>query len=90
VDNRIKCKICCFDFEDFYGEYGKGFIEIHHQKPVFQFDGDDTEQTIVQALENVVPVCPNCHRMIHKCKAEPLSLEAIKEYVVDDFNFCKD
>jgi predicted HNH restriction endonuclease len=90
MDNRIKCKACCFDFEDFYGEYGKGFIEIHHQKPVFQFDGDDIEQTITQALENVVPVCPNCHRMIHRSRVEPLSLEAIKEYVVDDLDFCED
>jgi len=25
-----KCQVCEFDFEDFYGDWGKGFIEIHH------------------------------------------------------------
>lgn len=29
-----KCVICGFDFERVYGELGKGFIEIHHTKPL--------------------------------------------------------
>ena len=89
VDNRIKCKACCFDFEEFYGEYGKEFIEIHHQKPVYQYDGADTALTIEQALENVIPVCANCHRMIHRKRDEPLSLEQLKEYVKKDLDFCE-
>jgi len=89
-ENKIKCKVCCFDFEDFYGEHGKGFIEIHHQKPVYQFDGDDTEKTIGQAIKNVIPVCPNCHRMIHRSRTEPLSLDEIKKHVENDLDFCED
>lgn len=88
VDDRIKCQACCFDFEDFYGDYGKNFIEIHHQKPVFQFDGDDLEKTIEEALGNVVPVCSNCHRMIHKKRENPLSLDELKEYIQDELDFC--
>ena len=88
VDDRIKCQACCFDFEEFYGEYGKNFIEIHHQKPVFQFDGDDLERTIEEALENVIPVCSNCHRMIHRRRENPLSLDELKEYVQEDLDFC--
>lgn len=80
-DDRIKCKACNFDFEEFYGEHGNGFIEIHHQKPVFQFDGDDEQRTIKQALENVIPVCANCHRMIHRSRVNPLSLIQIKEHI---------
>ena len=81
TEGRIKCKVCCFDFEEFYGEFGKDFIEIHHQKPVFQFDGEDVERTIEKALENVIPVCSNCHRMIHRRRDNPLSLSEIKEHV---------
>ena len=90
VDDRIKCQACCFDFEEFYGEYGKNFIEIHHQKPVFQFKGDDLERTIKEALENVIPVCSNCHRMIHRKRDDPLSLEQLKDYVQQDLDFCED
>jgi len=88
VDDRIKCQACCFDFEDFYGEYGRNFIEIHHKKPVFQFNGDDLERTIEEALGNVIPVCSNCHRMIHKRRDAPLSLEELKSYVREELNFC--
>lgn len=80
-EGRIKCKVCCFDFEEFYGEHGAGFIEIHHQKPVFQFDGDDVERTIRHALDNVIPVCSNCHRMIHRSRDNPLSFDEIREHV---------
>jgi len=80
-EGRIKCKVCSFDFEEFYGEHGTGFIEIHHQKPVFQFDGDDVERTIKDALENVIPVCSNCHRMIHRSRVNPLSFDEIKEHI---------
>ncbi len=89
-EGRIKCKVCCFDFEDFYGEHGKGFIEIHHQKPVFQFDGDDIQRTIKQALENVIPVCSNCHRMIHRSRINPLSFNEIKNHVDSELDFCED
>lgn len=91
TDNgRIKCKVCCFDFEDFYGNYGKGFIEIHHQKPVFMFEGEDLEQKIEDAIENVMPVCPNCHRMIHRTRNNPLSFEEIKAHIQSDLGFCED
>lgn len=81
VKNRIKCQACCFDFEDFYGDYGRRFIEIHHLKPIFQFSKDDLEKTINKALENVIPVCSNCHRMIHRRKEKPLTIDELKIYI---------
>lgn len=90
IDGRIKCKVCCFDFEEFYGEHGAGFIEIHHQKPVFQFDGEDVERTITNALENVIPVCSNCHRMIHRRRDNPLSFSEMKSHIKSEHDFCKE
>jgi DNA-binding PadR family transcriptional regulator len=87
-NDRIKCKACCFDFKEFYGEYGKAFIEIHHQKPVYQYDGEDIELTITQALINVIPVCANCHRMIHRRRDIPLSIEELKSYIQEELDFC--
>lgn len=68
VDGRIKCSQCGFDFEETYGEIGKGYIEIHHVKPIFQYEDEETEKTIKKALENLIPVCANCHRMLHRKK----------------------
>ena len=86
-NNHIKCNICCFDFEEFYGDYGKGFIEIHHQKPVFMFDELEIEQTIKTALNNVIPVCSNCHRIIHRIRP-PYLIKDIKDAVNKKFSFC--
>jgi len=80
-NGRIKCKVCDFDFEEIYGEHGKGYIEIHHQKPVFQFEGDDMKQTITQALKNLIPVCANCHRMIHRKRDNSLSYNDIRKLI---------
>lgn len=63
----ITCDCCGFEFKSFYGEkYGTSCIEIHHLKPIFQYAGKNVVQTIDDALRNVLPVCPNCHRVIHK------------------------
>ena len=67
-NGAIKCDCCGFEFNSFYGDkYGKSCIEIHHMKPIFQYEGISVIQTIEEALENLLPVCPNCHRVIHKC-----------------------
>lgn len=63
----IECDCCGFEFRNFYGDlYGQSCIEIHHLKPIFQYSGMSVQQTVQDALENLIPVCPNCHRVIHK------------------------
>ncbi|MEK7395496.1 MAG: HNH endonuclease, partial [Candidatus Poribacteria bacterium] len=72
-----KCMACDFDFEKKYGERGKGFIEIHHIKPVSELGGN----TKVDPATDLVVVCSNCHRMIHRKKNKVLSLEELKKII---------
>jgi len=73
------CFACDFNFEKVYRELGRGFIEIHHIKPVFDYDDSDSEKAILDALENVIPLCSNCHRMLHRSKENAFSVpELIK------------
>ena len=75
-DGRISCQCCTFNFEDFYGaEIGKGFIEIHHTKPIFKYLDEDIENTLEHAVKNLAPVCSNCHRMIHRNWSKPLEIQ---------------
>ena len=67
------CCICGFDFELAYGERGKGFIEIHHTKPLSEVEGE----TVINPATDLVPVCSNCHRMIHRRKEDVLSIETM-------------
>lgn len=77
-DGRIVCDCCGFNFNDFYGpKYKCDGIEIHHIKPIFQYQGNDEVKTIETALQNLLPVCPNCHRVIHK---HNVGLDRITEF----------
>jgi hnh endonuclease len=65
-DDKICCDCCGFNFPQYYGGgYGKDCIEIHHIKPIFQYKDESFDQSLEKALQNLLPVCPNCHRVIH-------------------------
>lgn len=69
-----RCKICEFDFEEVYGERGVGYIEIHHIVPLC----DIGEEQEINPKTDLVPVCSNCHRMIHRRKDNILSIEDMR------------
>lgn len=54
------CQVCGLNFEEAYGELGKEFIEVHHLHPVSQ------GECKVNPIEDLVPLCSNCHSMIHR------------------------
>jgi 5-methylcytosine-specific restriction protein A len=56
------CNICGFDFESAYGDRGKGFIHVHHIVPLSEIN----KNYKVNPLEDLIPVCPNCHAMLHR------------------------
>lgn len=74
---RIRCSICGYDFKETFGDYGKGYIEIHHIKPVFEYEEKDIDVVLSKALTNLTPVCANCHRMLHHKKE--VSYEKVKQ-----------
>jgi len=70
------CTVCGFDFGEVYGQYGTGFIHIHHIVPVSQL-GDDY---LINPLKDLVPVCPNCHAMLHTVNP-PLTVEELQKII---------
>jgi 5-methylcytosine-specific restriction protein A len=73
------CVVCEFDFEERYGELGSGFIHVHHLKPL----GEIGEQYALDEIEDLRPVCPNCHAMLHRRKPA-LSIEELKAILKSD------
>lgn len=72
------CYICGFDFEKKYGEVGKEFIHVHHKTPLHTIKSD----YCVDYKEDLIPVCPNCHAMLHrKEKGKYLSVEELKNRI---------
>jgi len=67
------CSICGFDFGREYGEVARGFIHVHHLKPLSEI-GNEYK---LDPITDLRPVCPNCHSVIHLGKP-PLSIEEVR------------
>lgn len=76
---KLYCQVCGFDFEEVYGEIGQDYIEGHHTKPVSELKEDDATN-----VNDILLVCSNCHRMLHR-KRPCLT----KEELIDLYNKAK-
>lgn len=55
------CTICKFSFGEAYGPEADGYIHVHHIRPLSEV-GDEY---VVDPVEDLRPVCPNCHAVLH-------------------------
>jgi hypothetical protein len=67
------CAICSFDFEKHFGPAMRGFIHMHHIKPLNEID----EEYRVDPKTDLIPVCPNCHAVIHS-RRKALSVDEVR------------
>jgi 5-methylcytosine-specific restriction protein A len=72
----VQCVICGFDFEKKYGDIGKGFIHVHHLTQLSEI-GQGYE---VDPVNDLRPVCPNCHAMLHK-RTPPFTIAELKSII---------
>lgn len=70
----FSCKVCGFSFEAKYGEIGKSYIHVHHIEPLSSMP----EAKVIDPVRDLVPVCPNCHSMLHK-KCPPYTIEELRK-----------
>ena len=71
------CAVCGFNFQEFYGELGKDFIEVHHIVPLASRD----EEVVVNPETDLVCLCENCHRMIHRKKHAITTVEELRALI---------
>jgi 5-methylcytosine-specific restriction protein A len=69
------CVVCGFDFEATYGKkLGHRFIHVHHVVPLSSL----RREYEVNPVEDLRPVCPNGHAMLHK--ANPvMTVDGLRE-----------
>jgi len=68
-----RCHVCEIDFEEVYGILGRGFIHVHHLMPLATAD----EARLVDPVQDLRPVCPNCHAMLHR-RTPPYSITELQ------------
>lgn len=66
------CKCCSRDMTKTYGEIAQGIIEVHHVTQIAEIG----KSYRVDPINDLVPLCPNCHRVIHQ-KSPSFSVEEI-------------
>ncbi len=69
----LNCQVCNFNFEEKFGDLGKEFIHVHHKVDIATIGNEYS----VNPLTDLIPVCPNCHSMLHK-KKPAYSIEELK------------
>ncbi len=67
------CTACGFDFGTAYGSIGVGFIEVHHLEPISGL----VPGTVVDPARDLLPLCSNCHAMIHR-RMPPFTVEELR------------
>ena len=75
--DKYQCQICEMTFEDVYGEIGKDFAEAHHIVPLAQLDGPQAV-----SVDDLITVCANCHRMLHKLNGGSEDIEELKDMLL--------
>lgn len=70
-----KCGVCGFTTEDTYGSELSSILEVHHIEPLSEID----QPKVYDPSTDLIPLCPNCHRAIHKRKPAltPSALRAL-------------
>lgn len=69
----LDCWICGFNYESSYGELGKGLIQVHYK-------GKEVK-TEVNLVEDFIPLCGNCHAMVHMMEDSGAGIKDLKDYV---------
>jgi hypothetical protein len=69
-----RCMVCELVFVDRYGRIGENFIHVHHLRPLARARGTRP----VDPARDLVPVCPNCHAMLHQHNP-PMSIDVLRQ-----------
>ncbi len=69
-----QCQVCHVRLTDIYGPLALEYIQVHHLRPISEIG----ERYKINPLTDLIPVCPNCHTMLHR-NNPPLSVEELQE-----------
>lgn len=70
------CVICGSSFAAAYGSVAEGFIHVHHVRPLSEIGGEYE----VNPTEDLRPVCPNCHAVLHR-RVPAFSIEEVRGFL---------
>lgn len=70
------CAICDFNFGALYGGVAEGYIHVHHLRPLSEIGSE----YVVDPIEDLRPVCPNCHAVLHR-RIPAYSIQEVRAFL---------
>ena len=70
------CQVCQILMSEVYGSLGNHYIHVHHRVPLSEI----RREYRVNPTRDLVPVCPNCHSMLHR-SSPPMPIEELANIV---------
>lgn len=77
----FKCKVCTVVLTDFYGDIAKDVADAHHILPLAELESARNSR-----LEDLITVCPNCHRVLHRMD-DPANWQGLVEAIRANGNY---
>ena len=70
----VRCFGCRLEMAEVYGQIAKGYIHVHHVKPLA------ANNPTRPSVDDLVPLCPNCHAVVH-LEDPPISINRLKALI---------
>jgi hypothetical protein len=70
------CCVCGFSFGSVYGPVADGYIHVHHLRPLSELG----EEHAVDPVEDLRPICPNCHAVAH-LRTPPFKIDEVRRFL---------
>jgi 5-methylcytosine-specific restriction protein A len=64
-----------------YGDIGRDFIHVHHEVELASIGAE----YVIDPINDLKPVCPNCHAMLHRRKPA-YSVNELKNHLTSTVN----
>lgn len=80
ADRKIKdnyiCQVCRFNRTRTLGPLGSAALEVHHLTPL-----SHSEKHVYTGINDLITVCANCHKMIHKMGGSKKAFNLLKDRI---------
>jgi 5-methylcytosine-specific restriction enzyme A len=76
LHHGCRCYVCSLILAEVYGEPAQGYIHVHHLRQLSEIG----ESYQVDPINDLRPVCPNCHAIIHT-RQPAYSIEEVKDLI---------
>jgi predicted HNH restriction endonuclease len=74
-----RCWVCGLILAEIYGEAAQGLIHVHHLRELASIKA----KYFVDPIEDLRPVCPNCHSVIHN-RRPAFTIEEVKQMIAKE------